>query len=41
MTNRRMSFQLSNLDRKEDGERRSIRRRAEQLRAALTERTLL
>ena len=39
--NRRMVFQLRNLDRKDDGERDAIRKRAEHLRATLTASTYL
>ncbi len=37
--NRRMGFQLKNLDRKDDGERRAIRDRAKTLKARMTEET--
>jgi len=39
--NRRMGFQLNNLDRKDDGERRAIRKRAEALKSDMTARTYL
>ncbi len=39
--NQRMGFQFKNLDRKDDGERRAIRRRADELKKSCTERTYL
>ena len=39
--NRRMGFQFKNLDRKTPGERRDIKKRADQLKAAFTARTYL
>ena len=39
--NRRMGFQLANLDRKDDGERRAIRERAKALKSDLTAETYL
>jgi deoxyribodipyrimidine photolyase-related protein len=39
--NRRMGFQLKNLDRKDQAERRAIRRRADALKSELTAKTYL
>ena len=39
--NRRMGFQFKNLDRKDDGERRDIRKRADTLKTRLIEKTYL